>query len=348
MSYGRYNDPKKGATGRPTPPPSLRPPTPPPTQQKPATKQEPPVSSPPPLPASGSARPQRSAPPAGQDEYAVVPPEEYAVRDEPAPARIPVYTPRVREPVIAQDPLPEPPALPFWTGVFSFPFYLQSLGVWMLVAMGLTVGALGIVLCIWCLDNGLSLAFRCFVMPVFLIIAFTCSYASAACMAITQATSEGYDQVHDWPTGDWREWAWTMTYPGGMFVLSALLGWVTHLAIPMWPPIPAIVVVFLAFPILLLSALEAGSSMTPVSTPVLQSLVMVWWGWGIFYVETGLMLIGWSLLVWSSFADFPWLTAAIAAPILAAGFMVYARLMGRLAWYIGHIMDRQLVTDEED
>ncbi len=335
MSYDRYRDPKKQAAGRPTPPPKV------PSGSQPAQPRSPqqpaPATTDPPTP------PRRSH---DSDEYTLQTPQEYALREELVAAPIPISVPPVRQPVITQDPLPDPPSLPFWTGVFSFPFYLQSLGVWMLIAFGLTVGALGLVLCIWCLDQGLTLAFRCFVIPVFLIIAFTCSYASAACMAIIETTADGYDHVDNWPTGDWREWVWTLAYPGTAIVLSLLLGWATNAILPLHPPIPAVAVVFVSFPIFLLSALEAGSPIIPVSMPVLDSLVVAWWGWAMFYVEAGAMLVIWWTLIFTTQLESLWLTAVVAAPVLAAGLMIYSRLLGRLAWYIDHRMSR--ARDDED
>lgn len=348
MAHDPKRDPKRMAAGLPTPPVNPR-----------SVKKTLPASEPPKVP-----RPPQRRPPADEDEYAIRPSDEYAIRSEPATAPVPLSVPRVREPVVTHDPVSAPPTWAFWSGVFSFPFYLQSLGAWMLISMGWTVGALGIVLCIWCLDVGQTIAFRCFVLPVLMIIAFTCSYASAACLAITQTTAEGYDEVDDWPKGDWREWAWTMAYPGGMFVLAALMGVGVHWLLPVTlrgghhlgllpelpvpVPILGLLVVFMAYPVLLLSALEAGSPTTPVSFPVLHSLAWVWWAWALLYLESGLMFAAWGTLVVLGYGRHPWLTAALGAPLLAAMAMIYARQLGRLAWCIDRYLASRPAADEDD
>jgi hypothetical protein len=171
-------------------------------------------------------------------------------------------------------------------------------------------------------------------------------------MIIIQVTSDGYDVVEDWRAGDWREWVWSMVYPVGMLVPSALIGlgiyWCVYGVSPLLSLPLAIVAGFLAYPFLLLSALEAGSPWTPVSPLVLESLVTVWWAWAVVYVESGLMLAGWLALVVFGFRESPWLTAAIAVPVLAGGLMIYARLLGRLAWYIDYRMSRKAANDVEE
>lgn len=315
MSYGEQRDPKKSVPRKlPASEPPKRPPTPQPAE----------------------------------DEYAIRPTDEYAIRAEPAAPPVPLPVPRVREPVVTHDPVPEPPTLAFWSGIFSFPFYLKSLGAWLLIAMGLTVGAVGMVFCLWLSDTGQTLALRCFLLPVLMIIAFTCCYASAVCQTITQLTAEGYDGVEDWPRGDWREWAWTVTYPLGMFLPAALMGWVVQWLVPLPLPIPGVFVAFVAFPVLLLSALEAGSPTMPVSLPVLNSLVHVWWGWALFYLESGALVSAWAALVYFGYLENPWLTAALGAPLLAAVGMIYARLLGRLAWYIDRQMAQRADAEDED
>lgn len=340
MSYGQPQDSKKKLPGqRPNPPSTLK-------STGPAKRTLPSGTSPPPV--VGSARRQSSEDDAEGGEYSLQSSEPSGGRDAPADPPMPAYTRWVREPVVTADPLPDPPAWPFLSGVFSFPFYLQAIGVWMLIGMGLTVGGLGLVLCTWCLDQGLTLAFRCFVLPVFFIIAFSCSYASAACLVITQVTSDGYDGVDDWPTGDWREWAWSMTYTAGMFVLALMIAWGIQALVPYGWPIPLLGSIIVFYPILLLSALESGSPANPISKPVLESLLLVWWAWLIVIVESAVMLGAWLLFTVLAFQQAPWLAPVLAAPLLAAGLMIYARLLGRLAWKIDQTMAQRRARDEDE
>ena len=90
----------------------------------------------------------------------------------------------------------------------------------------------------------------------------------------------------------------------------------------------------LLFPILLLAALEADSIFWPISRPIFESLVRVWYGWGVFYVLSGLLLAGCGLLTVQVFKYSELMTPLIAGPILAAAIFIYGRLLGRLTWLI--------------
>jgi hypothetical protein len=277
-------------------------------------------------------------PPEGKKEpYRAKPLEEdgYAVRDAAPPPRpdpseclLPARTQ-----VVAADPLPPPPKIAFLSGVFTFPWYLQTLGVWGLISIGLTVSVLGIVLCTWLVDAGLTLAARCFAMPIAWIVLLSAGYTSGSLLAVVQGTSEGYDAIDDWPYGDWREWVWSLRYTALVLVPTLLVAagvWCLTSFAGSW--IPAFAAGFFVYPILLLSALETGSPLALYSRPVLGSLRTLWWGWAIVYAESGLLLAAWA---WYVIAEFPWApfrTVAVAGPLLAAILLIYARLLGRLVW----------------
>jgi hypothetical protein len=66
---------------------------------------------------------------------------------------------------------------------------------------------------------------------------------------------------------------------------------------------------------------------------VLKSFGSLWWAWLILYLETGAMLIGWVIVTLIPMATGGlYLMPFISGPLLAAGLMIYARLLGRLAW----------------
>jgi hypothetical protein len=348
MSYGNQGDPKKRASGRPTPPPGLKPQSPPAPPALPR-KRTLPAGASPTRPVAAPPKQQAEIPAADRDEYAIRPTDEYAVREEPAPAPpMPVHLSRPREPVDTQDPLPEPPTLCFFSGIFSFPFYLRSLGVWMLTGFGLTAFALGIMVCNWTLAVGLTMAFWSFIMPVIWIGYLAVSFTSAMWLKIVQVTAAGYDIVDDWRAGDWREWPWAMVYPVGMLVPSLLIGWGVYATSEMARLPFGLAAGFFVYPILLLSAMETGSPLNPVSMPVLRSLGMVWWAWLIVYIETAVMVAALGVFVYYAFQEHPWVTIMLAVPMLAAGLMIYARLLGRLAWYIGQKAELKRAQDEEE
>jgi hypothetical protein len=289
--------------------------------------------------APGQPDPRRPVAPAPDAE------DEYAVRETPPPRRPPEPEESLRwarKVVETADPLPEPPERPFVSGVFSFPFYLTTLPVWVLVSFGLTLAGLGVVLIIWLADQGLTLAVRCFIGPVCLVTLGAVSYASTCFLSALQTTAEGYDTVSEWYPADWREWLWSNRYTLAMFVLAALIAWPIKSATQSW--LLAGVLVFLLYPILLLSALESGTPLQPYSAVVLRSLGQVWWAWVLFYLETAAMLGVWTGMVAWQFAFNPFVTMLIGMPVLGANVLIYARLLGRLVWCAeeqSHSSDRE-------
>ncbi|MCR4410839.1 MAG: hypothetical protein NUV77_00265 [Thermoguttaceae bacterium] len=270
-------------------------------------------------------KPEVPPPPDEDDVYGLAEPPPPASR-LPAEPLVPL-----RKPALADEARP-PPAIPLVSGVFNFPWRLDTFGPWGLMSMGLSLAFLGVVFCIWLVDIGLTIAARCFAAPVFCVAYLTVTYASQSMLVILQETAAGNDKIDEWPSGDWREWFWSLRFVGGAAIVAALLAaavnWVT-LRVSWWP---GIVVAFVAYPFVLLSSLETASPLVPLSRPVARSLKTVWWGWLALYATSGLMVGALALAVVSSFPWSPFATAALAGPPLAAILMIYARLLGRLAW----------------
>jgi hypothetical protein len=89
---------------------------------------------------------------------------------------------------------------------------------------------------------------------------------------------------------------------------------------------------FLLYPICLLSSMEANSPWLPLTKPILHSVVTLWWGWLVFYALAAAVLGGWlALIVVGSWLQ-PFLAGLLGGPVLAAAILIYARLLGRLAW----------------
>jgi DNA-directed RNA polymerase subunit RPC12/RpoP len=160
--------------------------------------------------------------------------------------------------------------------------------------------------------------------------------AAAILLVVIQETSEGTDRIEEWPEGLFTEWMF-----GVLFIFNSL-GAATfagvmlrgvlreYCGIPFWPAMPITIVVL--FPVLLLSMLETGSALNPVSLPVWRSMRSAWPAWAGFYVESGLlaaagvataMAAAWPAGLWG---------AALVSPVLIGMALVYARLLGRLGW----------------
>lgn len=236
------------------------------------------------------------------------------------------------------DELPQPPAT-FLSGVLRFPWYLQSLTPWIFCSVGLALSLSGVVLSFWLVDHGLTMAAYAMRFSICWVIVFSLSYLSGCFLAIIEGTASGYDEITDWPKGDWRDYFFSLGYPVGMLVLSALVGtaafWLTlrqSWAVPVG-------VGFLVYPILLLSALESGSVLGFISRPILRTCIDLWWGWILVYAITAAMFAGW--LAWGLhfFPYEPFFTAGMSGPILATILFIYARLLGRLAWWSQNLQE---------
>ena len=92
---------------------------------------------------------------------------------------------------------------------------------------------------------------------------------------------------------------------------------------------------FVLFPIILLSSMEADS-IWPLSLPTWRSLITAWPGWAVFYAVSALMALGLAIAVAAAIAALGKLGPLVFCPIAAAALFSYARLLGRLAWFIRH------------
>ena len=205
-----------------------------------------------------------------------------------------------------------------------------------MISIGLALVLVGVVTVIVLTDMGFpGIAIRCVAPAVLLVAVVTLSYVSACAMTVIETTVAGYDEVIDWPTGDWREWFWAffgaLTLAGLGMALGFMLG--KGLGLNAWAA--GGVCSFVLFPIFAFSAMESGSPMMVISWPVLRSFATVWWAWLFFYVETGAIVGGWVALMCAFFVPHPWVTSLVAGPLLAAVIFIYARLIGRLVWCYG-------------
>jgi len=241
------------------------------------------------------------------------------------------------------QPVSPPPRWTFLSGVFSFPWYPSSIARWVYLSLGcILVGELPVaILLLSGVGNGegigsiavLSLGF--FAMTLFWLSLWTFAYAAACCLAVVQDTAAGNDEVLSWPEPNWKDWVWKLLYVGYMLVLAALpgqlLAWsIPNPSFPFW--IPPLGTIFLLFPLFTLCSQEADSPWVPLSPIVLRTMVTLWWGWLTFYAESAVLAAGWLGLFWLGIFRHPYLTMLVASPLLSALLLIYARLLGRLAW----------------
>jgi hypothetical protein len=190
---------------------------------------------------------------------------------------------------------------------------------------------------LWCLHLMLSgVGFRAgqvIAIPVGIVVAIALSYVSALYLGIIESTSTGRTEV-DSLAGDWRDWFWTLPATLGMLSIAAFVGWFLSLGLPVNVWFLIAVCALVLYPILQLSSLETGSPFAPLSIPVLKSIGQHPYGWFVFYAVTfALANVLWALikLTWR---DPPYSTVLIMAPLVCVALLVYAWLLGQLAFLI--------------
>jgi hypothetical protein len=145
-------------------------------------------------------------------------------------------------------------------------------------------------------------------------------------------SSEGSKQVHNWPP--------LLDWFGDFFVfvvaamMSAFPGWAVCYLLPNDASLKMAAIagsIIVSFPVALLSQLDIGSMWGILSPKVLKSMARCPFSWLTFFIETSLiaaLCIG--ATYWAVRTQINFLL--IAVPLGTAAFILYARLLGRLAW----------------
>jgi hypothetical protein len=240
-----------------------------------------------------------------------------------------------------------PPRWTFISGVFTYPWRHQSLVPWIALSIGLALcGLLGL-LAVAGLTGGnrAGAVMAGFVGLAWIWLAIlTGSYAAACLFAVTETTAYNFDEPHDWPDPDWRErffhflWiGWCLGLPAALIITPA------SLVAESGQDRALIVAISTAilFPIFVLSTLETNS-LSPLSGPVWRSLTREAAAWITFYLLSGLVVGGSGLVSIELYRRMGLLAVVLLAPLWAACVLIYARLLGRLAWRIMRPEELQL------
>ena len=288
------------------------------------------------------------APPADDDEFKIVS-EPVQQRVLPENVKRQLHAAQQKRISTADEP-PPAPRWPMFSGILTFPFYLNSLGPLVFISLGLMVGAW--LLMFWIEYGPIMGAASAWYLglPTCLVGILTLGYAASCSLIIIEQTYNGMDTIElSAPGIDWKEWIWNFAHIAVLALQAAIVGYVAQRVISSNSSLPMAVGTFAAFPLVLLGALVADGAWVPLAiVKVLLSLVQVWWAWGIFYLATGAMAAGWTILTKSGLVGpNPWLTPLYAAPLLAIIILIYARLIGRLAVCIAAATTRHLTQGED-
>lgn len=243
------------------------------------------------------------------------------------------YMERATVPRVSQAlSLPAAPRWPMVQGVFTFPWYLQTLAAWMGISFGLIVFG-ELLMFLWGPGARMGLmGVRLFGPPAALAGVLAFSYAAACFLNVIEETSYGWNVIETWPEMNWKEWVWSLAYVIGLASQAALVGIPLRLIPGLHPWLPVAVGTLAAFPLVLLGALAADSAWVPLSIlTVLRSLKTHWRAWCFFYLVTGAMAAGWWILTTVHLSRLRWWVPVYSGPLLATVLLIYARLLGRLA-----------------
>ncbi len=257
---------------------------------------------------------------------------------------------RQRGLIIDRTPPPRPKWL-YFSGVFGYPWRGVNLTRWIVMSVGLcvlgfigveaasSVGILG--------GRGENSILAIFLIMFFVLSsAVTMSYVSAVCQEIIQVTADGLDLPSDNGLDDWAMYFFALLGMAGLWVGGGALGYPLTFV---FGPIACVVSSMIVFPVLLLSALETGSFVIPISRPVFRSLLTYPSGWlGFYLLIAGLwtaLFAGFALL-FSSLG--PFLAVFACSPLVAALMMISARILGRLAYGIAAVTPPDDPDDDSD
>lgn len=286
-------------------------------------------------------------------------PEEYAIAGREVLSHLERET--LHDDDFPPRPIPPPPMSRwmFLCTVYRFPFRREVSWRWCLLSTGLTPA---MVLIAGLVDR---VGFRSplfpflaavpLALPLFFLALWTAAYGAALFNNVFEATAGGGETIETWPDADWTDWLGQLAHLIYVALLAAfpsVLAWhgitlamvssAEAVAGPdggLWwlPWAAAAAIWFVAFPIAWVSTAFSSSSWLPLSSVAWLSLVpgRAASAWLLFFAAALPLPV--ILITQLAYAPASYLALAMAGfgPQLAAAWLIYARLLGRLAWEIG-------------
>ncbi len=229
---------------------------------------------------------------------------------------------------------PSLPPHPFLTGVFRFPFYpgvlsrwlAISLAAWLIAVLGRSAAELAMQ------GYGALVAVPMLAATGFLTALWIAALGSCF-LVIVSETASGNDRIQQWPEMNFIDLICDAAFPVNSLALAAVPGAGIAWLDPGNGPLYVGVSIFVGFPVVFLSMLESGSRMSPWSTAILRSLRTGRRGWAIFYLETAVGMAA-AVGLTMGLSPTPGDAIVLNIPFDLLILIVYARLLGRLGWYL--------------
>jgi DNA-directed RNA polymerase subunit M/transcription elongation factor TFIIS len=228
------------------------------------------------------------------------------------------------------------PRFPLLTGVFSFAASPGLLPLWLFISCGAMASLL---LLIYGVDTAMqggfaAVAGMCFFVIGGVLTLVCVAAASAVFLQVIVESSMGGRTIQAWPRpGDWA---------GSLLAVAVavMISVMANFAVALFPEVNvdslAVAVLlssgpFFLFPIVILSQLYIDSPWGVLSPRVLASFGRCPFSWLLFYAEAAALFAICGVASWYVGKSDPRFLAFLT-PLFFATLLVYARLIGRLAW----------------
>lgn len=263
------------------------------------------------------------------------------------PPEIERWAPRRERPVL--------PARPFLDGTFSFPFsasvYPRTI---QLTVFSIAFSAIGCAAAALFLSRNPAALFVCAMFGGFaaVLVLIWFLVLSASVLTVLNETAAGADAIEDWPDAVFLDWMgdslWIFCALCMSVTPGAAVSWLLEMVgIPCGMAIlPASM--FLCFPFVLLSMLEHNWIFGIISLPVWRTLFVATSGWLRFYLTSALLLAITSVFDTIAAHINPIAGFFIISVTQSAAWLIYFRLLGRLAWYCSDKMAKADLEAELD
>jgi DNA-directed RNA polymerase subunit M/transcription elongation factor TFIIS len=176
------------------------------------------------------------------------------------------------------------------------------------------------------------------ILSMIAMIIWTAALA-AIVMSIIVESSEGNDEVEQWPSTNPTDWFGEFFYMLFACVVSPLPGWLVGrlLVDPIVQVILFIGSMLVVLPAVILSQLDLGSAFAIASPRVIASFLRLPGTWLMFYVEVALILavcVGMTIFA-ALLSEY---LVAMLVPLYIGATLLAARILGRLGWKLAEAM----------
>lgn len=234
---------------------------------------------------------------------------------------------------------PSPPKQPFFDGVYSYPFHKNVGRVWgILSPLGAAVASL-LVLALNAEEGSQFFAILMMMIAAALGLVFLLC-TGFTMVTLLNSTAMGYPNPEEWPRIDWGEWFGATLYIVSAGCISTLPSMLFGGALPpLLRSLCTVTLLFVFFPFLLLSMMDADSPAMPFSIYVWQTLGKRASAWIKFYLSSAILLaIVRITAIGCNFLGLP--GVFVLTLVLMFTMTIYFRLLGRLAW----VLDQDPIT----